>query len=259
MDKFLTLVNSLPKDQKVIFYKYMGVYMACRENVDEKVAFLDEHNIKLDTAKALVRFFSMDLKDIKLRDMLYQEAGLEDIVIMYPEILRYDPKKVISRIKACEKIGKAFLVNGKPADYLFDDQQWMIVKNAIIDESRNFNNLVNNVSLENDIATEPIPSQEDYISDENYDLDVVAFERYERLSKILEDVRMSIGSSAFNTPGALTSDEYLMREVGINSPKSDKDIIKDCLRECDGITEGVDEIITELIAAEEDRSEKRGL
>ena len=59
--------------------------------------------------------------------------------------------------------------------------------------------------------------------------------------------------------GTLTSDEYLMREVGINSSKSDKSIVKDCLRDCDGITEGVDEIIEEIMISNEDKGEKRGL
>ncbi len=257
MDKFLALVSSLPKDQQEIFYKYMGVYLACRQDVDEKIDFLESHKIKLDTARALVRVFSMDIKDIRVRYNLYKEAVLEDIVIMYPEILRYDPKKVISRIKACEKIGKAFLVNGKPADYLFDDQQWMMVKNAIIGDKMDFNRSVD--SIRPDKVVEPLPDPEDYITDDNYDLDVVAFERYEKLSKLLENVRFTIGSTAINSPSVLSSDEFLMREIGHNPTASDKDIIKNCLKTCDGITEGVDEIIDELMALEENKGEKRGL
>ena len=259
MEELLELVKKLPQDQQAIFYKYMSVISVCCENIKEKKEFLASKNISLDTARALIRVTAIDITSLKPKYKLFQESGLEDLVKSCPEILRYDSSKVISRVKACQNVGKPYMIDGIPAGFLVDDQLWEAVR-KVMTSGKAESEYRPTFSDEQEKKEELVTKTPDFIPNESYDMDVLAFERYERLSSVLDNVRVMIGATSTDFVSSLSSDDYLMREVGANINKSDKEIIKGCLKECFGIVDdGLDQIIDEILLAHDDVGGKRGL
>ena len=275
MDRFFRLVNTLPKDQKDIFYKYMGVVAACQKDLEEKMNFVEQHGLKIDTARALVRVFSMDIKDLKQKYSLFAAAAKEihkeeeilHMIKVFPEILRYDHKKVLARIVACSQMDdKPILVGDKPAGYIIDDMQWQNLLDKELerqqqdeDAMRFYNEAlekgnVDDANYEN-IMERPVDPQiwitPDYEEDKNYDMnDVKAFERYQSLLELVGSIRSAIGSTAQSIEGDLIIPDILMKELSTNPLKSDKEIVKTCL-EAIGVDlapngEDLDALISEM-------------
>ena len=281
MEKVKLIIEAykkLPDDQKGIFYKYMGVMpiLATKEeNCKQALAFAEENGINLITAKALVRFICEDINNSKERFNAYKEAGYERIIINNPELIRFDAKEVLLRINQCIKAGKGVEIDGRFAEFLFDDLQWKTVKENLHIEDVTINELeqkgkdIESVDLH---VSAKGPNKEGLQVLENVlfvndavDLDSEQFERYLQITELLGNVREAMyGVNADAQSAKISSDMVISKLVGNSSDitpgnnLSNKDIIKACLYYCNGdaLQEGVNEVIDSLAVFQED---KRGL
>ncbi|MBQ9833877.1 MAG: hypothetical protein IJO33_01650 [Bacilli bacterium] len=267
--------KNLPEDQKSIFCKYMTVLPALEaneENCKAVLSFAEENNINFNTIKALIRFTCEDLNDIKIRIAAYKEAGYERIILNNPELIRFDAKEVLYRIEQCIKAGKGIEIDGRFAEFLFDDLQWKTVKENLCNEDVTVNELANKgKSAESEILRDAARKPDEqgltalekilFVNDA-YDLDADQFERYIQLTELLKNVRHTIYTVDVgdNTEARISSDMVISKLIGYSTESnlSNNDIIKACLYYCNGETNltGVDSIIEEL---ELNQENKRGL
>lgn len=278
VDLIIDSYKKLPDDQKVIFYKYMGVMpiLATKEeNCKQALAFAEENGVALITAKALVRFICEDINNIKGRFNAYKEAGYERIIINNPELIRFDAKEVLLRINQCIKAGKGVEIDGRFAEFLFDDLQWKTVKENLRIEDIAVNELeqkgkdIESVDLHvsaKETSVEGLQVLENVLFvNDAVDLDSEQFERYLQITELLRNVREAMYGVNVDAENAqISSDMVISKLIGNSSnitPEnnlSNKDIIKACLYYCNGDAkqEGVDEVIASLVTLQED---KRGL
>ena len=287
MDSFFNLVKALPEDQRRIFYKYMGVVSACELDVEEKIAFVKENgiffdkegNVKIKTARALVRVFAMDIRDLKSKYAMFMAAGKElnkeeeitHLVTTFPEILRYDRTKVLARIVACDKLNdKPIMIGDRPAGYIIDDVEWNnLIRDEKLKKARDDGDIKPFIeehmkgdfaSDESDIEAKEVDPTS-WLEEEQYDLkDVNAFARYQSLLEVSGNTRSTLGSTAIGVTIDLQIPNELMKELGKNPDRSDKDIIKACLNNCGLDTDGIDDVIDNFLQdyTIEEEEKKRG-
>lgn len=267
--------KNLPEDQKSIFCKYIGIAPALEakeENCSAVLSFAEENGIALVTAKSLVRFICEDINDIKLRFETYKSAGYERIVINNPELIRFNAKEVLSRIEQCLRAGKGIEIDGRFAEFLFDDIQWKTVSANLLlpgasaeklEEGSKFievDKLHSAVKEPSKIGRNNLEST--LFSNDQYDLDSEQFERYLQVTELLKNVRYAIYTVDVgdNVDAKISSDMVISKLIGSanGSNFTDNDIIKACLFYCNGETDlmGIDAIIKDLTLNQEN---KRGL
>ena len=245
MDELLELVKGLDDEQKKIFYKYLRVIKVCSDNFTEKFNFIKEKGFKLDKARGIIRLLELDLDELKNKFSIYEAANLSDMVINYPELLRYNAKKVIDRIKTCEEVGKGYKTdNGEYLGFLFNDAEWIEVSEGIKDTPQNEAN--NDEFIANIIEyNEPV------------ELDAEDFEKYLKVAELVGSAREAIlGKNKDDENAKVSSDVLITKLIRTNGDLTPKEITKAVLKYCNNITEGVDDILDTLSEGQE---EKRGL
>lgn len=279
MDIIIEAYKSLPEEQRKIFYKYMGIMPALVANVDncQKVlTFAQENGIELITAKSLARFLAEDISTIEKHFMHYKKAGYERIILANPELIRFDAEEVLKRINQCIKAGKGIEIDGRFAEFLFDDLQWKNVRENLHLEEVSMEDLekkgkdIESVDLH---VSARIPNKESYkdlelklFANDPLDLNPEQFERYLEISNLLKNVRESLyGVNADAENVRISSDMVISKLIGNVSDitpdnnLSNKDIVKACLYYCNretNLDDGIDKVIDNLAVSQEN---KRGL
>ena len=249
MNELLELVKGLEEEQQKIFYKYLGVVKTCLVGFEEKFVYIKENGFKLDTAKKIIRLLELDLDTIKERLEDYRANGVADMVLNNPELLRFDSKKIIERIKKCDEVGKGYKTDsGEYFDFLFDDVEW---KNVLAG--------LNVAGTFKEIKKEPVIEPDEFLQNildfnEPIELDAEDFEKYLKVAELVGSAREAILGNNKDSEGAkVPSDVLITKIIRTNGNLTPRDITKMVLKYCNDITEGVDDILDSLIG------EKRGL
>lgn len=274
MDIIIEAYKSLPEEQRKIFYKYMGIMPALIANADncQKVlTFAQENGIELVTAKSKARFLEEDLSVIEKHFMAYKKAGYERIILANPELIRFDAEEVLKRINQCIKAGKGIEIDGRFAEFLFDDHQWENVRKNLhleevsMEDPEKKDKVIESVDL-HDSARKP--NKESYkdlelklFANDSLDLNPEQFERYLEISNLLKNVRESLyGVNADAENVRISSDMVISKLIGTpDNNLSNKDIVKACLYYCNRETNLDDEIDKEIDNLAVSQENKRGL
>ena len=263
MSKLIETINKLPDEQKHIFNKYMGVMTVCERQIDEKLHFAEMNGFEITTLKGALRYLAMELSDIEERFAIYKQAGYEDVVTKSPELIRFNPNTILERISICEKVGKPFKVNGKYANFLFDDKMWSVVEKALEEDDFEKTSLNDYKEINPDEWT-AAQDVDDVVykamsSTEPVEFDEKTYDTYLKAAQIIKGVKEAIGSPVNDDimPLPIAEDELITRLLKTDPTLDAKTIAKYCLQYCDGLVDGVEPIINAIASSMEE--EKRGL
>lgn len=260
MERLFELVNGLPKEQKDIFYKYMGVLPAITKDFDEKLTFAKDNGVRLTSAAGLVRFFSMGYDELVYRFNKYKDNDLAMMICNKPELIRFDVDTVLERISICKKVDRPYLIDGKYADFLFNDTLWKVIEKNI-----NSENDFEEIKEVKDLSSWTNPDMEEVVEkaltlDDQLEFDETTYNKYIKISEIIKRVKEAIGATSETKDNAIipiATDDLIVKLMKVDPSLSEEQIAKYCLKYCEGLDAGVDEIIAELSTNMD--KEKRGL